>query len=110
MAGRLCSNTRSESEKSSGLYASGVFFAGVVGDTLGGVISDYLLRRTGRVTFSRLVVTGPTLTSGLGSVDEFQDTVSRYAAIGVTDLVVHWPRANAPYKADHSIFEQIFAR
>ena len=51
-----------------------------------------------------------TLTSGLGSVDEFEDTVIRYAAIGVTDLVVHWPRANEPYKADYSIFERIFAR
>jgi alkanesulfonate monooxygenase SsuD/methylene tetrahydromethanopterin reductase-like flavin-dependent oxidoreductase (luciferase family) len=61
-------------------------------------------------TLSRLVVTGPRLTSGLSSVDEFEDTVSRYAAIGVTDLVVHWPRTNEPYKADYSIFEQIFAR
>ena len=42
--------------KKSVLYSSGVFLAGVVGDTLGGVISDYLLRRTKRVTFSRLVV------------------------------------------------------
>ncbi|HEX7838532.1 MAG TPA: MFS transporter [Kofleriaceae bacterium] len=42
--------------KKSALYASGVFFAGVVGDALGGVISDYLLHRTGRVTFARLVV------------------------------------------------------
>lgn len=39
-----------------------------------------------------------------------EDTVSRYAAIGITDLVVHWPRANDPYKADYSIFERIFAR
>src|SRR6266536_163578 len=61
-------------------------------------------------TLSRLVVTGPTLASGLGSVDEFEDTVGRYAAAGVTDLVVHWPRANEPYKADYSIFERIFAR
>jgi alkanesulfonate monooxygenase SsuD/methylene tetrahydromethanopterin reductase-like flavin-dependent oxidoreductase (luciferase family) len=61
-------------------------------------------------TLSRLVVTGPTLASGLGSVDEFEDTVARYAAIGVTDLVVHWPRANEPYKADYSIFERIFSR
>jgi alkanesulfonate monooxygenase SsuD/methylene tetrahydromethanopterin reductase-like flavin-dependent oxidoreductase (luciferase family) len=61
-------------------------------------------------TLSRLVLTGPTLTSGLGSVDEFEDTVGRYAAIGVTDLVVHWPRANDPYRADYSIFERIFAR
>jgi MFS family permease len=42
--------------KKSALYSSGVFFAGVVGDALGGIVSDYLLHRTGRVTFSRLVV------------------------------------------------------
>jgi alkanesulfonate monooxygenase SsuD/methylene tetrahydromethanopterin reductase-like flavin-dependent oxidoreductase (luciferase family) len=61
-------------------------------------------------TLSRLVVTGPVLASGLGSVDEFDDTAGRYAAIGVTDLVVHWPRPNEPYKADYSIFERIFTR
>jgi alkanesulfonate monooxygenase SsuD/methylene tetrahydromethanopterin reductase-like flavin-dependent oxidoreductase (luciferase family) len=60
-------------------------------------------------TLSRLVLTGPRLTSGLGSVDEFEDTVGRYAAIGITDLVVHWPRANDPYQADYSTFERIFA-
>jgi MFS family permease len=42
--------------KKSVLYSSGVFLAGVVGDTLGGVMSDYLFKRTKRVTFSRLVV------------------------------------------------------
>jgi alkanesulfonate monooxygenase SsuD/methylene tetrahydromethanopterin reductase-like flavin-dependent oxidoreductase (luciferase family) len=57
---------------------------------------------------SRLVLTGPILTSGLGSVDEFDDTVDRYAAIGATDLVVHWPRAEEPYAADYSTFERIF--
>jgi hypothetical protein len=44
-----------------------------------------------------------------GSVDEFDDTVGRYAAIGVTDLVVHWPRADDPYAADLLTFERIFA-
>jgi hypothetical protein len=57
---------------------------------------------------SRLVLTGPLLTSGLDSVDEFDDTVGRYAAIGVTDLVVHWPREEEPYAADYSTFERIF--
>jgi alkanesulfonate monooxygenase SsuD/methylene tetrahydromethanopterin reductase-like flavin-dependent oxidoreductase (luciferase family) len=57
---------------------------------------------------SRLVLTGPILMSGLSSVDEFDDTVGRYAAIGVTDLVVHWPRAEEPYAADYSTFERIF--
>jgi alkanesulfonate monooxygenase SsuD/methylene tetrahydromethanopterin reductase-like flavin-dependent oxidoreductase (luciferase family) len=61
-------------------------------------------------TLARLVVTGPTLASGLTSIDEFDDTSGRYAAIGVTDLVVHWPREKDPYQADYSVFEQIFAR
>jgi MFS family permease len=42
--------------KQSALYSSGVFFAGVVGDALGGIISDYLLHRTGRIMLSRLSV------------------------------------------------------
>lgn len=42
--------------KSSSLYSSGVFLAGVVGDALGGILSDYLLHRTGRLTLSRLSV------------------------------------------------------
>ncbi len=33
--------------KSSAFFSAGVFFAGVVGDTAGGVVSDYILRRTG---------------------------------------------------------------
>jgi len=32
--------------KDSALFSAGVFFAGVVGDTLGGVVSDVILRRT----------------------------------------------------------------
>ena len=35
------------------LFSSAVFFSGVVGDTLGGVISDGILRRTGNVEAAR---------------------------------------------------------
>ena len=42
--------------KNSALFASGVFFAGVVGDSLGGILSDSLFRRTGNVRFARLTV------------------------------------------------------
>ena len=42
--------------KNSALFASGVFFAGVVGDTLGGVISDAILTRTGKLRLARLGV------------------------------------------------------
>jgi MFS family permease len=39
--------------KRSVLFASGVFFAGVVGDTLGGVVSDWLVRKTGDLRVAR---------------------------------------------------------
>lgn len=42
--------------KKSALFSAGVFLAGVVGDALGGILSDYLLHKTGRVTFARLTV------------------------------------------------------
>jgi MFS family permease len=42
--------------KHSALFASSVFFAGVVGDTLGGMISDGLLRATDNVRLARIGV------------------------------------------------------
>jgi nitrate/nitrite transporter NarK len=39
--------------KDTALFSSGVFFSGVVGDTVGGVISDGILRRTGNVEAAR---------------------------------------------------------
>lgn len=39
--------------KSSALFAAGVFLAGVVGDTAGGVLSDAILKRTGRLMAAR---------------------------------------------------------
>jgi MFS family permease len=46
--------------KNSALFSSGVFFAGVVGDTLGGVVSDSILSKTGDRIMARrnLVVAG----------------------------------------------------
>jgi nitrate/nitrite transporter NarK len=35
------------------IYSAGVLFAGVIGDTLGGVLSDYILHRTGSVSLAR---------------------------------------------------------
>jgi MFS family permease len=39
--------------KSTAIFSSAVFFSGVVGDTLGGVLSDAILRRTGNVEAAR---------------------------------------------------------
>jgi len=49
-------NSYSMDIKKSAIFASGVFFAGVIGDSLGGVLSDALLARTGNVRFARLSV------------------------------------------------------
>ena len=42
--------------KKSAIFASGVFLAGVVGDTVGGVVSDRILRATGSVSRARVSV------------------------------------------------------
>ena len=42
--------------QASALFSSGVFFAGVVGDTAGGIISDRLLRKTGNLLVARRYV------------------------------------------------------
>jgi alkanesulfonate monooxygenase SsuD/methylene tetrahydromethanopterin reductase-like flavin-dependent oxidoreductase (luciferase family) len=55
-----------------------------------------------------IVLTGFGLDSGLYSKDAFVDTVARYEEVGVTDYVVHWPRAEPPFYADPATFEEIF--
>ena len=42
--------------KHSALFASGVFLSGVVGDTLGGILSDRILKRTGDLRCARCLV------------------------------------------------------
>lgn len=59
-------------------------------------------------SLARLVLTGPRLDPGLSSPDAFEDVVGRYGEAGVTDLVVHWPRPDAPYATDPANFERIF--
>ena len=49
--------------KKSAFFASGVFLAGVLGDTLGGLISDRILRRTGNLTNARSLL----VAAGMGS-------------------------------------------
>jgi MFS family permease len=42
--------------QTSAIFSSGVFFGGVVGDALGGVLSDHLLRKTGSLMVARAYV------------------------------------------------------
>jgi sugar phosphate permease len=45
--------------KKSAIYLTIVYFFGFIGDSVGGLVSDYLLHRTKRLTFSRLAVIVP---------------------------------------------------
>jgi alkanesulfonate monooxygenase SsuD/methylene tetrahydromethanopterin reductase-like flavin-dependent oxidoreductase (luciferase family) len=60
-------------------------------------------------TIERLVLSGIGLDSGLASPDAFEETVGRYEEAGVTDFVVHWPRASEPFRGDTATFEAIIA-
>jgi alkanesulfonate monooxygenase SsuD/methylene tetrahydromethanopterin reductase-like flavin-dependent oxidoreductase (luciferase family) len=70
---------------------------------------DDICAKLGRdpASLRRLVVTGPNLDGGLGSIEAFRDTTGRYADLGVTDLVVHWPRRDGPYAGELNTFERI---
>ena len=55
----------------------------------------------------RLVLTGARLDPGFASRAAFKETNAAYAAIGITDLVVHWPRPTEPYAADVAVLEHL---
>jgi alkanesulfonate monooxygenase SsuD/methylene tetrahydromethanopterin reductase-like flavin-dependent oxidoreductase (luciferase family) len=56
-------------------------------------------------TVERLVLTGSRLDAGLQTPESFNEVKAAYAAVGATDLVVHWPRHSEPYAGDESILE-----
>jgi alkanesulfonate monooxygenase SsuD/methylene tetrahydromethanopterin reductase-like flavin-dependent oxidoreductase (luciferase family) len=55
----------------------------------------------------RFVLTGLSLDQGLSSVQQFAEVIGCYSEIGVTDLVVHWPRLSEPFKGERARFEQV---
>ena len=58
-------------------------------------------------TLRRLVLTGVLLAAGVSSVESFTATRDAYESVGVTDLVVHWPRRDGVYAGDEATFETI---
>lgn len=58
-------------------------------------------------TIDTLVLTGPRLDGGLDSIETFRATLAAYADVGVTDLVVHWPRPEPPYEGDDNILTEL---
>src|SRR4051794_35437409 len=59
-------------------------------------------------TLDRIVLTGLRFASGLGSPDQFRDTLGHYEEVGVTALCVHWPRPAEPFATDPTVFKRIF--
>ena len=47
---------------------------------------------------------------GVPSPDEWDEVVGRYGEVGITDLVVHWPRDEGIYAGDRAAFERLFTR
>jgi hypothetical protein len=39
--------------------------------------------------------------------DAFVDWAGRYRELGITEVVIHWPEPDSPFKADERIFEKI---
>ena len=54
--------------KKSAIFASGIFFAGVIGDTLGGIISDKILAKTGSPNIARSLMIAVCLSLALLSL------------------------------------------
>jgi alkanesulfonate monooxygenase SsuD/methylene tetrahydromethanopterin reductase-like flavin-dependent oxidoreductase (luciferase family) len=60
-------------------------------------------------TLRRMVLSGIGLDAQLASVEALRDTLGRYQAVGVTDFVLHWPRASEPYAGERAHFERVIS-
>ncbi|HTZ09159.1 MAG TPA: LLM class flavin-dependent oxidoreductase [Acidimicrobiales bacterium] len=70
-----------------------------------------LCSATGRdpASIDRLVLTGLQLDPCLDSVGAFEDACGHYAAAGVSDLVVHWPRPEEPFRGELGHFHRVIS-
>lgn len=59
----------------------------------------------------KILLTGftPERSRMLESVDAFVDFAGRYAALGFTEIVIHWPIPHSDFAADQAVFEKIAA-
>ncbi len=55
-------------------------------------------------TLKRLVLADFQLAAGL---EDFDETCAAYEAVGVTDFVVHWPRATDPFAGDDEVLTRL---
>jgi alkanesulfonate monooxygenase SsuD/methylene tetrahydromethanopterin reductase-like flavin-dependent oxidoreductase (luciferase family) len=60
-----------------------------------------------RSSITRVLLDGFGDEPTLASVDAFVDVVGRYRALGIDELVVHWPIPDSPFAVDRDLFERI---
>ena len=58
-------------------------------------------------SIDKVLLHGSTSERPLGSLDAFVDWAGRYQALGITDLVVHWPVPDSVFAGDRDTFERI---
>jgi hypothetical protein len=58
-------------------------------------------------TVRRLLVAGPTVGGVLASKEAFFDAAGLLGDVGITDLVVQWPRPDEPYRGDVRVLEAV---
>lgn len=63
----------------------------------------------GRDLDDLVLLTGFTGEPWLESPGAFADLAGRYAELGITEIVLHWPRPGSPFDADMKVFEAIAA-
>jgi hypothetical protein len=70
---------------------------------------DKALAERGRSAqdIERILLTGFSGGNPLQSVDAFVDFAGRYAELGFTEIVVHWPVEDSVLAADEGVFERI---
>ncbi|WP_037574404.1 LLM class flavin-dependent oxidoreductase [Phaeacidiphilus oryzae] len=56
---------------------------------------------------AKVLLSGSTQEKPLASVDAFVDYAGRYAELGITEIVLHWPVPDSVFEADLSVFEKI---
>jgi alkanesulfonate monooxygenase SsuD/methylene tetrahydromethanopterin reductase-like flavin-dependent oxidoreductase (luciferase family) len=70
---------------------------------------DVVLAGLGRSseTFERVLLSGFSDERPMESLDAFVDWVGHYEAIGLSEVVIHWPESDSIFAADMKVFEEI---
>lgn len=58
-------------------------------------------------TLARLLICGPSVGGVLESPAAFADAVGRFAEVGITDVVVQWPRPDEPFQGRLEVLEKV---